>query len=123
MTRTAPLIYLVDDDRSMCRALERLLRSANFRVQVFGSAREFLDDRNRGGVCLILDLRMPGMTGLELQECLASSDPGLPVIFISGNVDERSLRLALEAGAAAFITKPFADHDLLGAVERAIGTH
>ena len=116
-----PLIHVVDDDASMRRALERLLRSANFRVEVFSSAHEFLGRRRPGGGCLLLDLRMPGMTGLELQQRLVSTDPGLPVILITAHATERSRQQALAAGASGVLNKPFEDRELLEAVERAIG--
>ena len=95
-----PLIYVVDDDASMRRALERLLRSANFRVEAFSSAHEFLGRRRPGGGCLLLDVRMPGMTGLELQQRLVSTEPGLPVILVTAHASERSRQQALAAGQA-----------------------
>jgi len=116
-----PLIYVVDDDASMRRALERLLRSANFRVEVFSSAHEFLGRRRPGGGCLLLDVRMPGMTGLELQQRLVLTQPDLPVVLITAHGNERLRHRALESGASAFLQKPFEDRELLEAVERAIG--
>ena len=116
-----PLVYVVDDDESVLRALGRLLRSAHFRVELFASAQEFLNRRCPGGVCLVLDVKMPGMTGLELQQRLASTDPALPVVVISGHRDEGVREQALADGASAFFFKPFEDRMLLDAIQRSMG--
>lgn len=115
-----PFVYVVDDDESMRNALRRLLRSAGLRADVFASAQEFLDRSRPGGGCLVLDVRMPGMTGLELQKRLASTRPDLPVVLITAYATEALRQQALAAGASAFLTKPFEDRELLQAVERAI---
>jgi FixJ family two-component response regulator len=114
------LVYVVDDDESMRRALDRLLRSADFRTEVFASAQGFLVRSRPGGACLVLDVRMPGMTGLELQKRLASTRPDLPVVLITAYATEALRQQALASGASAFLTKPFEDSELLQAVERAI---
>jgi len=114
-------IFVVDDDESVRRALERLMKSSGFKVETFGSAREFL---NTGGTrrtgILVLDVRMPEMTGLELQKQLAASGAEIPVIFISAHEDSRAVEMALAAGAEAFLYKPFDDQDLLAAIDRAL---
>ena len=114
------LVYVVEDDESMRRALGRLLRSAGLEVAAFASALEFLDRSRPGGACLVADVRMPGMTGLELQQHLASTRPGLPVVVITGHGNERLRQEALAGGAAAFLDKPVCRHDLVDAVEQAI---
>ena len=114
------LVYVVDDDESMCTALGRLLRSAGLEVTAFASAREFLDRSRPGGVCLVVDFRMPGMSGLELQRRLASTRPDLPVIVITAHANERLRQEALAGGASAFLRKPFRERELLDAVEQAI---
>lgn len=115
------LVYVVDDDDSMRRALDRLLRSAGLKTEVFASAQEFLDQSRPGGACIVLDVRMPGMTGLELQQRLAATQPGLPVVLITAYASDALRRQALAAGASAFLRKPFEDCELLEAVTRAIG--
>jgi two-component system response regulator FixJ len=114
-------IFVVDDDESIRRALKRLIMSAGFKVETFFSAREFLNagGTNRTGI-LVLDVRMPEMTGLELQKQLAASGAEIPVIFISAHEDSRAVEMALAAGAEAFLYKPFDDQDLLAAIDRAL---
>ena len=114
-------IFVVDDDESVRRALKRLMKSAGFKVDTFGSAREFLNTggTNRPGI-MVVDVRMPEMTGLELQKQLAASGAKIPVIFISAHEDSRAVEMALAAGAEAFLYKPFDDRDLLAAVDRAL---
>lgn len=114
------LVYVVDDDESMRRALDRLLRSAGLGVAAFASALEFLNRSPPGGACLVVDVRMPGMTGLELQRRLASSRPDLPVVVITAHGNERLRQEALAGGASAFLNKPFCRSELLDAVEQAI---
>jgi len=118
---TSLCIFVVDDDESVTRALKDLLESAGFRVETFGSARDFLgSDRSKGPGLLILDVYMPGMTGLELQEKLSASDSKLPVIFITAHDDTRIRQATLETGAVAFLQKPFDDHVLFEAVNLAL---
>ena len=114
-------IFVVDDDESIRGALERLMRSVGLKVETFGSAREFL---NAGGTrrtgILVLDVRMPEISGLELQKQLAASGVEIPVIFISAHEDSQAVEMALAAGAVTFLYKPFDDHDLLAAIYRAV---
>jgi len=115
-------IAVVDDDASLREALKGLLRSAGFRAEVFSSAEEFLrSGRLRGTACLILDVRMPGMSGVELQERLMRTDPAVPIVFISAHGDEEVRALALERGAVEFLQKPFSDEALLSAIAKASG--
>jgi len=115
-------IAVVDDDASLREALRGLLRSAGFHAEVFASAEEFLrSGRVRGTACLILDVRMPGMSGVELQERLMASDLAVPIVFISAHGDEEVRALALERGAVDFLQKPFSDDALLIAIARAGG--
>ena len=105
-----PLISVVDDDHSVRESLARLIRSVGFRVQLFESAEDFLGETaGRRADCLLLDVRMPGMNGLNLQRELSATDRDLPVIFITAH-DEAGVRdRALAAGAVAFLRKPFND--------------
>jgi FixJ family two-component response regulator len=114
-------IFVVDDDRSVTRALKDLLESAGFRVETFGSAEDFLSSgRSKDPGLLILDVYMPGMTGLELLEKLSASDSKMPVIFITAYDDSRIRQAILETGAVAFLQKPFDDHVLFEAVNLAL---
>ena len=117
----AALISVVDDDDSVRESLRGLLRSVTFGVEVFTSAEEFLSsDRMRETDCLILDVRMPGMSGLELHRRLVSSHPHLPVIFITAHGDEELRSRALRGGAVDYLLKPFSDNALLNAVQTAL---
>jgi FixJ family two-component response regulator len=117
----AALISVVDDDESVRESLRGLLRSVTFGVEVFASAEEFLSsDRMRETDCLILDVRMPGMSGLELHRRLVSSHPYLPVIFITAHGDEELRSRVLRSGAVDYLLKPFSDHALLNAVQTAL---
>ncbi len=117
----AALISVVDDDDSVRESLRGLLRSVTFGVEVFTSAEEFLSsDRMRETDCLILDVRMPGMSGLELHRLLVSSHPHLPVIFITAHGDEELRSRALRGGAVDYLLKPFSDDALLNAVQTAL---
>jgi FixJ family two-component response regulator len=112
-----PLISVVDDDDSVREALESLLRSAGFKAEVFASAEQFLNsDRAREVDCLIVDVRMPGMNGLELQRRLAAGGSRVPIVFITAHGDELARAHALRAGAVAFLRKPFSEQALLNAV-------
>ncbi len=116
-----PIVFVIDDDDSVRRSLERLLRSVNLDVRTFGSAREFVDlalpDRP---ACVVLDLRLPGPSGLELQESLIRAGRHLPIIFISGYADVPSSVRAIKAGAIDFLQKPFSDQSLLDIIHRAL---
>ena len=113
----ADTVYVVDDDASVCRAVRRLLKSAQYRVHTFASAEEFRLSgfKDRPG-CLLLDVRLPGMSGFELREELLASGARMPVIFVTGHdragMEERAMRL----GATAYLRKPFDEEALLGAV-------
>ena len=116
-----PLIHLVDDDDSLRSALQRLLAAAGYRVKAYASAGEFLLDPPADAPgCLLLDLRMPGPSGLDLQEALARHDIGLPVIFLTGHGDLATGVRAMKAGAVDFLVKPVEREPLLGAVARAL---
>ena len=115
------MISIVDDNDSVRESLQRLMRSVGFPVNVFASAEEFLDsDRLRNTDCLILDVRLPGMDGLELQRHLATSHSEIPIIFITSYEDDEVRARALNAGAVAYFLKPFNDEDLLNAIDAAL---
>jgi len=117
-----PLISVVDDDDSVRESLRGLLRSVRFGVEVFASAEEFLgSDRVRETDCLILDVRMSGMSGLELQSLLVASHRVIPVVFITAHGDEELRSRALKGGAVDFLLKPFSEEALLNAVHTALG--
>ena len=117
----SPRICVVDDDESVREALEGLMRSVGFAVNVFASAEEFLDsDHLRNIDCLILDVRLPGMNGLELQRHLATSHSEIPIIFITSYEDDEVRARALNAGAVDYLLKPFNDEDLLDAIDAAL---
>jgi FixJ family two-component response regulator len=115
------LVSVIDDDESLRRALERLIRSIGFPVVVFPSAHEFLlSDRVQDTACLILDMQMPLMNGLQLQSHLAQAGCRIPIIFITAYPDERVRARALQAGAVDFLQKPFSDDVLLNGIRRAL---
>jgi FixJ family two-component response regulator/signal transduction histidine kinase len=114
-------VFIVDDDASMRRALERQLQRAGYRVEVFASAQEFLDRPPWVGVaCIVSDIRMPGLSGLDLQASLAIAKRDLPIVFISGHADVPTTVGAMKAGAVNFLAKPFTKSDLLAAVNEAL---
>jgi FixJ family two-component response regulator len=121
MSSPARRIYLVDDDPAVLKGLSRLLRSAGYEAQSFNSASEFMEryDPNVPG-CLVLDLAMPEITGLDLQRWLMQSDSSLPVIFLTGRGDVPTSVRAMKEGAVDFLTKPVNDSDLLNAIEGAL---
>src|SRR5262245_1357166 len=113
-----PLISVVDDDDSVRESLRGLIRSVGFAVAVFASADEFVSsDELRNTDCLILDVRMPGMNGLDLQRHLAATDHQIPVVFITGHGDEEARQRALNAGAVDYLLKPFSEEALLNAID------
>jgi FixJ family two-component response regulator len=115
------LICVVDDDFLMQESTTRLLRSFKFNVKALASAEEFLNsDYLAEAACLILDLRLPGISGLELQRQLISQNRRMPIIFVTAHGDETERTRALEAGAIAFLYKPFYEHDLLNAINSAL---
>jgi FixJ family two-component response regulator len=118
------LVFVVDDDRSMRVAVERLLRSAGFEVESFSSAREFLERAPAGSAsCLVLDLRMPELTGLDLQQALRESGREIPIVFLTGHGDVPTTARAMKSGAEDFLEKPPDARQLLDAVRRALERH
>ena len=121
MTVERPVVFVVDDDPSVCDALRRLITSVGLDVEAFPTAQAFLEARRpRGPSCLVLDVRLPGLSGLDLQEALASTDAALPIIFLTGHGDVPMSVKAMKAGAAEFLTKPFRSQDLLDAIRSAL---
>src|SRR6266850_1288971 len=115
------IVFVVDDDPSVRRSTERLLRLAGLKAQTYSSAREFLGAyRPEGPACLVLDIRMPGLSGMDLQHELAQSGIHIPIIFITAHGDIPMTVRAMKAGAAEFLTKPFRSRSLLEAVRAAI---
>jgi FixJ family two-component response regulator len=118
---TAPLIFIVDDDPSVRKSLTRVVTSAGYAVEAFASAREFMAREPFGGpCCVVLDVRMPGLTGLDLQEALAGSGHRMPIVFITAHGDISMSVKAMKAGAVDFLTKPFDLEKLLEAIQRAV---
>jgi FixJ family two-component response regulator len=110
-------VCVVDDDPSVCKALGRLIKSAGFNVKRYGSAQKFLDDDHpKEPDLLVLDVRMPGMNGLDLQNHLAASGHAIPIVFITAHENGMAETTAMAAGAVAFFQKPFDEKDLLGAI-------
>jgi FixJ family two-component response regulator len=114
------LVTIVDDDESVRRALQRLMRSAGLTADSFGSAEEFLQRGDRETACLILDVRLPGMSGLDLQRELAGLNPRIPIIFMSAFGTDEMMERAIEKGAVAFLRKPFNEDLLLDDVRLAL---
>ena len=114
-------VFVVDDDESVREALSSLIRSAGMRVQVFSSAGEYLREKAPGGpACLVLDVHLPGLSGMDLQRHLTAANNPIPIIFITGHGDIPMSVRAMKAGAAEFLPKPFRDQDLLNAIRQAI---
>lgn len=123
MTSTGPLVYLVDDDAAVLRAFARLLQAWGYRSRTFASAQEFLDacqEPSEAPDCLLLDVHMPGLSGVELQAHLLRVGKSLPIVFLSGHLDAAIRTGALASGAVAFLQKPIDDQDLLRAVQHAV---
>src|SRR5262250_2241565 len=121
MKEENPCVFVVDDDASIRDSLKDLIRSAGLNVQTFASAQEFLiNPRPDTASCLVLDVNLPGLSGLDLQQELAKLGVQIPVIFITGHGDIPTSVRAMKAGAIEFLTKPFRDEDLLDAVEQSI---
>jgi len=119
--RLEPTVFVVDDDPSIRQALSNLIRSVGLAVKLFPSAREFLQAAlPSGSACLVLDVRLPGLGGLELQRELAATHHHLPIIFITGHGDIPMSVRAMKAGAVEFLPKPFRDQDLLDAIQQAL---
>ncbi len=121
MSESEPAVFIVDDDTVICDGISQLVETVDLKAKVFTSAQEFLDsyDTNWLG-CLVLDVRMPGMSGLQLQEKLAESDIAVPIIFITGHGNVRMGVDAVKKGAIDFIEKPFEDQYLLDQINNAI---
>jgi FixJ family two-component response regulator len=117
----SPLVAIVDDDELFRRSIERLVRSAGFAVEAFGSAEDFLE---RGDLdqtaCAILDMKLPGMNGLDLQQRLIARPTPMPIVFVSAHEEAMTLANAMRAGAIAFLKKPFDNNALLDALNRSI---
>jgi FixJ family two-component response regulator len=121
VTETRRTVYVVDDDASVRKSFGRLLRLAGYQVEAFASADEFLaHPLSMEPGCLLLDLKMPGRNGLELQEALVAARKSIPIIFVTGHGDIAASVRAMKGGAVDFLTKPYSAEDLLEAVERAM---
>jgi FixJ family two-component response regulator len=115
------MVFVVDDDAPMRESLKNLMRSVGLRVEAFASAQEFLrSTRPEVPSCLVLDVRLPGLSGLDLQRQMAEGDRDMPIIFITGHGDIPMTVQAMKAGAVEFLTKPFRDQDLLDAIQQAL---
>lgn len=121
VTTALDTVFVVDDDLSIREALSSLIRSVGLRVETFPSAADFLQQpRPAGNACLVLDVRMPGLSGLDLQAEFARSGEPIPIIFITGHGDIPMAVRAMKAGAVEFLSKPFRDEDLLDAIRHAL---
>src|SRR3984885_9231519 len=115
-----PVVYVVDDDEGIRNSLESLIRSVGLSVQTFASAQEFLGTKRKAAGCLVLDVRLPGLSGLDLQSELSRAEIHTPIVFITGHGDIPMSVRAMKAGAVEFLTKPFREEDLLDAIRQAI---
>ncbi len=121
MTASPPVIHIVEDDASVLKGLSRLLRAWGYEVRASDGARHFLDGLDGGPVaCVIVDVHMPGLTGLQLQSALKRAGRPIPMVFVTGHGDASSQREALAEGAVAFLKKPFTDRELLAAIDQAL---
>ena len=121
MTDTDPIVFIVDDDDSVRKALTRLIKSVDLTVETFASAHDFLKRKSHNGpACLLLDIRMPGLSGLDLQDELVAAGRTLPIIFISAHGTIPLTVRAMKAGAVDFIEKPFEDQTLLDAINQSL---
>jgi FixJ family two-component response regulator len=121
MTEADAVVFVVDDDAPMRESLKNLIRSVGLRVEAFASAQQFLlSKRPDVPGCLVLDVRLPGLSGLDLQKQMAEADMEIPIIFITGHGDIPMSVQAMKAGAVEFLTKPFRDQDLLDAIHQAL---
>jgi FixJ family two-component response regulator len=121
MPEAQAIVFVVDDDASVREALASLIKSAGLRVEAFASAREFLN-RTRADApsCLVLDVQLPDLSGLDLQRLMTEGNIGMPIVFITGHGDIPMTVSAMKGGAVEFLTKPFADADVLGAIHQGI---
>jgi FixJ family two-component response regulator len=121
MADPQPVVYVVDDDTSVRRSLMNLLRSVGFHVEAFTTAQDYLESPQTDVPgCLVLDVRLPGMSGLDLQREMARIEAPRPIVFITGHGDIPMAVQAIKGGAVEFLTKPFREQDLLDAIRRAI---
>jgi FixJ family two-component response regulator len=121
MNERAPIVFVVDDDPSVRRSIKRLIGSVGLQVELFGSAQEFLlSKRPDAPSCLVLDIRLPGISGLDFQHKLAEANIHIPIIFITAHGDIPMTVRAMKAGAVEFLTKPFREQDLLDAIQLAL---
>ncbi len=121
MNQLTPVVFVVDDDPSVGRAIKRLVESVGLQVVHFGSAQEFMrSERPDAPSCLVLDVRLPGISGLDFQHELAVTNTQIPIIFVTAHGDIQMTVRAMKAGAIEFLTKPFRDQDLLDAVQVAL---
>jgi FixJ family two-component response regulator len=115
------VVFIVDDDAAVRRSLDNLIRSVGLRAETFASAQEFLSSkRPEVPGCLVLDVRLPGLSGLDLQKRMAEADMEIPIIFITGHGDIPMTVQAMKGGAVEFLTKPFREQDLLDAIQQAL---
>jgi FixJ family two-component response regulator len=124
MSESGPIVFVVDDEPTVCASVKRLVRSVGIEVQTYSSAQEFLRGK-RPDVpgCLVLDVRLPDLSGLDLQQELAKANITLPIIFVTGHGDIPMSVQAVKAGAVEFLTKPFREQDLLDAIQHGIQQH
>jgi len=121
VTEADALVFVIDDDAAMRRSLEHLIRSVGLRVEAFASAQDFLSiKREDVPGCLVLDVRLPGLSGLDLQKRMTEADIEIPIIFITGHGDIPMSVQAMKAGAVEFLSKPFRDQELLDAIQQAL---
>ena len=117
----APTVFVIDDDAAVRESIEGLLKSVGLRSETFGTSQEFLrSERSDGPSCLVLDVRLPGVSGLDFQHELAEAGVQIPIIFITGHGDIPMTVKAMKSGAVEFLTKPFRDQDLLDAIQQAL---
>src|SRR5258705_11350632 len=120
-TADEPTVFVIDDDAAVRQSIEGLLKSVGLRSETFATAQEFLrSERSVGPSCLVLDVRLPGVSGLDFQHELAESGVQIPIIFITGHVDIPMTVNAMKSGALEFLTKPFGDQGLLDAIHNAL---
>ena len=124
MSESPPIVFVVDDEPAICLSLKRLVKSVGLEAQTFTTAQEFLRAKRPDGPgCLVLDVRLPGLSGLDLQQELLDAKVDLPIIFINGHGDIPMSVRAIKAGAVEFLTKPFRDQDLVDAIQHGIEKH
>ncbi len=121
---STPTVFVVDDDPSVRKSLRRLLTACGYRTRTYGSAQDYLaDDHETGTACLVLDVRLPDLSGLDLQKALAEQGSEFPIVFITGHGDIPMSVRAMKSGAIDFLAKPFSEEALLAAIEQALDEH